>query len=572
MQKLLTLVCLIFSTHLWATNYYVSSSGSGGSDGNAGTSTGAPWLTISKVNTVGLLAGDSVSFNGGNTFTGNLLVNPATPPSSEGQRITVTSYGTGQATIQPGAGGAGVETLDTGYVTISNLIITGPGLVSSGTIPNRTSTTTSTAAGVLFMTTSSTVSRVGLTVTNCTISGCLSGVAMLSSILHPTISFTTTTISNNTIYNCGIYGVGIFGSSFFVAGGSVTGNFCYDTTVSGNNIHDIEGITEFQQGGSVTWTGFGIINFFANNTIILRNRVDGTGASSKNNVIGGPTAILSANITGTTISYNEVARSHAPNNVDGSGIDHDGDCVNVVSEYNWVHDCDGPGLQVYGFGTHTGNVFRYNIVQNCGLTAAPAGGQTASALAVWQGGTPKVYNNTFYASKSGSSATQLIAADQCAYANNIFAIENGASFGSLASTSTLVGNTYNVRTGSSFSINVNSTNYGSLVALHAAGLEKNAGTNYGAEGDPAFANAGTGGQILPSAQVETLSNYDISGASVAHNAGLSLTTWGVTAPSTDWHGNTALLGVDSGAVRYGSTYPSGSPVPGVGPGFFIRKF
>ena len=187
------------------SQYYVSATGS---DSANGTSTGTPWQTIGKVNTVGLLAGDSVSFKGGDAFAGNLLVNPATPPANEGQRIRVTNYGTGQATIQPGTGGAGVEVRDCGYVTV-DVIIAGPGISLAGSYPTLVATTTSTAAGVLWYNTSSTVARTNLIVNNCTISGCLSGVALLSAFLKPTTAFDTFSITNNTIFNCGIYGIGM---------------------------------------------------------------------------------------------------------------------------------------------------------------------------------------------------------------------------------------------------------------------------------------------------------------------------------------------------------------------------
>src|SRR5215213_5808689 len=47
------------------TTYYVSP---GGSDSAAGTSTSAPFKSITKVNTLNLNAGDKVFFEGGQTF------------------------------------------------------------------------------------------------------------------------------------------------------------------------------------------------------------------------------------------------------------------------------------------------------------------------------------------------------------------------------------------------------------------------------------------------------------------------------------------------------------------------
>src|SRR5579872_5567259 len=72
MKKLLILLGLCPQL-AQATNYYVSSSG--GSDGNSGTSPSSPWKTIVKVNSHGLLAGDSVFLKSGDVFTEPLNLN-----------------------------------------------------------------------------------------------------------------------------------------------------------------------------------------------------------------------------------------------------------------------------------------------------------------------------------------------------------------------------------------------------------------------------------------------------------------------------------------------------------------
>jgi len=85
-------------TSVSAATYYVSPTGS---DTNNGTSTSTPWQTIAKVNSAHFVAGDSILFQGGQTFTGALVFSYATniPVSSTATPITVGSYGTGAATI-----------------------------------------------------------------------------------------------------------------------------------------------------------------------------------------------------------------------------------------------------------------------------------------------------------------------------------------------------------------------------------------------------------------------------------------------------------------------------------------
>ncbi len=83
-----------------ATNYYVSTEGS---DSNDGTSPATGWETINRVNGADFDAGDSISFKGGDTFTGNLYFD-ATDTGSATSPLTIKSYGVGRATINAGNG------------------------------------------------------------------------------------------------------------------------------------------------------------------------------------------------------------------------------------------------------------------------------------------------------------------------------------------------------------------------------------------------------------------------------------------------------------------------------------
>jgi Right handed beta helix region len=81
-----------------ATTYYVSSTGS---DLNSGTSPAEAWRTVARVDAAHLSRGDGVLFEGGQTFSDQVLM-----PSSSGtagQPIVFGSYGPGQATITQGA-------------------------------------------------------------------------------------------------------------------------------------------------------------------------------------------------------------------------------------------------------------------------------------------------------------------------------------------------------------------------------------------------------------------------------------------------------------------------------------
>jgi|GEM_PF-816706 len=92
MKKLITIFFLLLTSKIFATNYYVSATGSNGS---AGTSTGSAWQTIVKVNSFGsgFVDGDSLLFKCGDTFYGGIIFNRA---------VKVGWYGTGAKPIITG--------------------------------------------------------------------------------------------------------------------------------------------------------------------------------------------------------------------------------------------------------------------------------------------------------------------------------------------------------------------------------------------------------------------------------------------------------------------------------------
>lgn len=93
MKKLSTILMCLICANSFATTYFVSASGN---DANNGTSTGAPWRTIAKVNTINFVAGDIISFHGGDTFLGFLT---PTHSGASGNPITYNSYGSGNAIV-----------------------------------------------------------------------------------------------------------------------------------------------------------------------------------------------------------------------------------------------------------------------------------------------------------------------------------------------------------------------------------------------------------------------------------------------------------------------------------------
>ncbi len=94
----LVLCIFIFAGPCWATTYFVAA---GGSDSNSGTSSGAAWQTVAKVNAASFSAGDSVLFNRGDVWYASSLVVPSSGAS--GSPITFGAYGSGANPIIKGA-------------------------------------------------------------------------------------------------------------------------------------------------------------------------------------------------------------------------------------------------------------------------------------------------------------------------------------------------------------------------------------------------------------------------------------------------------------------------------------
>src|SRR4051812_50188649 len=122
--RILLLVCSIAGVPLTASasDYYVSRAGS---DASAGTSTGAAWQTLARVNSVVLRPGDRVLLRGGDTFSGKLSLDAADAGTASAP-IAIGSYGSGRATLAAGAASA-LSVYNTSRVTIAKLHLVGAG-------------------------------------------------------------------------------------------------------------------------------------------------------------------------------------------------------------------------------------------------------------------------------------------------------------------------------------------------------------------------------------------------------------------------------------------------------------
>src|SRR5688500_6444712 len=116
------IVCALatIATPAFATDYYVRP---GGSDAATGTSPSTAWQTPARVNKAHLLNGDRVLFEGGATFTGNLLLD-GTDGGTAAAPVTLASFGTGRAVIAANSGDA-LVVYNRAAARISNLTFRG---------------------------------------------------------------------------------------------------------------------------------------------------------------------------------------------------------------------------------------------------------------------------------------------------------------------------------------------------------------------------------------------------------------------------------------------------------------
>lgn len=503
-----------------ATTYYVSNSGS---DTNSGTSVNAPWQSIAKVNRTTFAGGDEILFAGGQTFGGGLGFDQ-TDAATAANPITISSYGTGRATIAAGYGNGFVAYNCAGFF-IWNINFYGNG------------PTVNTSDGVNFFADAN---------------------------------------NNDVLDGISIYQVDVsgFGGQGISVGSSRANNYYRNVTISFSSVHDN------LQGGIATFAQqpFSLTNIYIGDCVVYNNfgdpaAVENTGNgivlggvsigvveycvshdNGKNNFVRGkgPVGIWCHNSEYVYLQFNEAHHNHTSSAQDGGGFDLDINTRYSVMQYNYSHDNDGAGLLLCCDSDNTGNIVRYNITENDARKNSYGSIHTYGAVTG-----ALIYHNSVFLSNTSPTPIALLLVTPTVNTrihNNIFQTSEGATLVWMSSGQNglvIQGNDY-WSTGGSFVIVDGSTTYSSLATWRSStGYEKLNGTNTGFELDPRLTSPGDGETLNDANLLPMLSAYQLRTNSPMLDAGLNLPKLEVNVGMRDFYGVSVPQGIgfDVGAAE-----------------------
>jgi len=556
-QSLLSTVLfvLIAILRLHAANYCVDAVA--GSDTNLGScSPYSPWKTIAgAVNpgpSIKYQPGDVISFQGGQTFSGEIDLSSTNVGGTDAQRaanpITVNSTGTGRATISS-SNGNGILMSDIAGVHVTNINFVGASLGGKSGFQG----------GVYFSnSTGSTLNYAH--VDNVTISGFrYDGITVIGN--NSSSGYADVRIDSVTIHDCGHDGIDIVNGSLSPPAYAMSNVY-----VGHSLIYNIPGISSLRAGSGQP------VNFFSVNggTVEYTTTHDSGNLNSPRTF--GPVGISATNATNITFQFNEVYNQHtgSTSNADGDGFDFDKGVTNSVMQYNYSHNNDGAGFLLCGGGSaaNSNNTIRYSVSENDGRNAF-GGANTYGGITVigncagTQGlGPEQIYNNTVYMSGTSISSPAVRIVPQSGAVNNVHLYDNiliannGLPQVELTSTSlvsglSLISNLY-YDSGSGYKVKWNGTIYsdsgdGSAIQQWAAATGEEqlpAGTYKYIASNSLVCHPGLGGTMYPN-PLTNLGAYKLvvgtsaSNSSPAIDSALNLqTNFGINPGSRDFYGDT----------------------------------
>ncbi|MFD3000902.1 PA14 domain-containing protein [Pontibacter toksunensis] len=495
-----TFMLLFITQSLEAATYYVSASGR---DTNTGKTTSSAWASINQVNKTVFIAGDSVLFEGGSSFTGGIYFTSnvrgtATDP------IYIGSYGNGRATISSG-NIAGLYIYNSAGFKVKNLIFKGAGR------------TINSSNGVEFYMDLPENTRLShIAIDNLEVYGYRKAGIIIGS-WNGTSGYDNITVTNSSVHDNGDVGIASYAEATLGHKNMYVGY---------NKVFNNSGLPDKTNSHS----GSGIILGGVDGAVIEHCEAYNNGWLNAW-ADGGPVGIWGYKCNNLVIQNNESHHNRTGTTKDGGGFDIDGGCTNSVMQYNYSHDNEGAGYliaQYAGAPAMNGITVRYNISENDGrkngygaIHLWASGGQSIQNL--------QVYNNTVYLTPASSGTPKAFCiqsggAVNAQIRNNIFQVTNSLELINAAVTSGVKfeGNNY-WATGSSSKYKWGSTTYSTLDAWRTAtNQEKVNGTALGFYVDPKLKEPGKGITLSDTRLLHTLQGYELQETSLLIGKGLDL--------------------------------------------------
>jgi len=381
-------------------SYYVDSVT--GNDQNSGTSAGAAWKTLDKVNGRSFGPGDIILFKSGSKWTGQLWPKGS---GTEQRPIVVDKYGGEAKPILDGAGGAEATVLlrNQEYWEINNLEITNTGRgrhLRRGVHVDADNYGDVHHIYLRFLTVHDVNGTDAIKVNG--------GINYTSEGSSKPSRFVDLRIENNRIYH--VDRSGIFGASYHWVRSRWYPSL--GVVVRGNTLDDI--------GGD------GIVVVATDGALVENNVVSRANQRSQGYNVG----IWPWSADNTIVQYNEVYGTRGQR--DGEGFDSDWNSRNTLIQYNYSHDNDGGFLLICNQGNmnaslsagNHGTIVRYNISQNDHHRGINIAGPVSESM---------IYNNTIFVGKN-EKVDLLLHSNWRGWArgtylyNNIFYVEGKGQF------------------------------------------------------------------------------------------------------------------------------------------------
>ncbi|MEL7191208.1 MAG: right-handed parallel beta-helix repeat-containing protein [Bacteroidota bacterium] len=542
------LLCCICPTLTMGITYYISPSGD---DSQTGTSIAQAWQTPAKVSQSTFSPGDSILFEGGQTFVGSIKLGSSSSGTPT-DPVLISSYGTGRA-ILSSPDSMGISLLECEGIEIRNLNVIGSVLPFNDGI------------GILVRTDIFRPNRLRhIVIDSVEIRGFnLGGILVLNDVPGSLseVGYEDVVITYVEAHHNGDHGIAIQGKVPTSGVGFPNRNVYIAHCEAHHNL------------------GTPIISFRHSGNGIVVGNTDGVTVeyclayeNGGNGIYpdGGPVGIWIWDSRDGVIQYCESHHNHTGTTKDGGGFDLDGGCINSVIQYCYSHDNDGPGLLVSGFNASRPlleNTLRFNISENDArkndygaITIYRAPGTVFQGL--------KVYHNTVYLEDTIGTTPKSIQVINNGYSdigfyNNLFLAGSGVPFVDNPNASQLevmfIQNSYYSLSAGPFQVLDQGTTFNSLANWQTVrGQEMYNTIPVGFTNDPQLKDPGAGITIANPLFLDTLEGYrPLTGSPIINQALDLITAYSINIGTVDFFDNS----LTSSSLTLGAAAGDGAQVP-----------